>query len=428
MDQVKILIVEDSKMFANVIGNEIRSRLGFSCTIVSSLGAAKETLEKDPDGFFMAVVDLSLPDARDEEIVDFTVSKGISSIVFTGNFNDDIRERILGREVVDYVLKEGIQDVDYLVRAIHRVYRNQFVKVLVVDDSSVTRAHLKNLLSLQKLVILEASSGKEGLEIIKSNPDIRLVITDYNMPEMDGFQFVSAIRKKYSSDRMAIIGISAHGSGVLSAKFLKKGANDFVNKPFAKEELYCRVNQNLEMLEYIDAIHDASNKDYLTELYNRRYFFDVGRKIFENAKRGNLEITVALVDIDHFKKVNDTYGHDAGDMALKFVANIIQKNMRKSDMVARYGGEEFCVLAANMNKDKTREFFEEMRESISGSKIIINPAPDSPDSTPLELKLTVSIGVSTKLSTSLEATINYADENLYKAKESGRNRVVVDGE
>lgn len=428
MDQVKILVVEDSKMFANVISSEIRSRLGFKCTVAATLEDTKKAIDNEPGGYFMAVLDLSLPDARDEEIVDYVISRGIPSIVFTGNFSDDIRERILVKDVVDYVLKESIQDVDYLVRAVHRVYRNQSVKVLVVDDSSVTRMLLKTLLSLQKFTVLEATSGKEGMEVLKDHPDVKLVITDYNMPQMDGFQFVSAIRKKYSSDQMAIIGISAHGSGILSAKFLKKGANDFVNKPFAKEELYCRVNQNIEMLEYIEAIQDASNKDYLTGLYNRRYFFDVGRKIFENARRGNLEITVAMVDIDHFKKVNDVHGHDTGDMALKFVANIIKKNIRKSDMVARYGGEEFCVLAANMNKDKTREFFDELRETISGTKVTVPPPTDKPDASPLELTLTVSIGVTCKLANSLEATINYADEYLYKAKELGRNRVVVDGD
>lgn len=429
MDQVKILVVEDSRMFANVIRSEIHSRLGFKCKVAISLEDAKMLIDGDPGGYFMAILELSLPDARDEEIVDYVISRGIPAIVFTGNFSDDIRERILGKDVVDYVLKEGVQDVDYLVRTVHRIYRNQFVKVLVVDDSSVTRTLLKSLLSLQQFQVLEATSGKEGLEVLRIHPDIKLVITDFNMPEMDGFQFVSAIRKKYSSDRMAIIGVSAHGTGILSAKFLKKGTNDFINKPFIKEELYCRVNQNIEMQEYIEAIQDASNRDYLTGLYNRRYFFDLGRKIYENAKRGNLEVTVAMVDIDNFKKVNDIHGHDAGDKALKFVADIIRKNIRKSDMVARYGGEEFCVLATNMNKKKTRQFFEELRKTIAGSKISINdPDVSNTDAPPMELSLTVSIGISCKLAHSLEATINYADEYLFKAKELGRNRVVVDGE
>jgi diguanylate cyclase (GGDEF)-like protein len=417
MEQVSILVVEDSKMFANVISSEIRSRLGFECHIAESFEAAKKLLGSNPSRFFLAIVDLNLPDANNEEIVDYILSKEIPPIVFTGNFADDMRERILSRDVVDYVLKESIQDVDYLVRTIHRIYKNRSVKVLVVDDSGVSRTLVRSLLEIQQFQVLEAENGKKGLEVLKEHPDVRLVISDYNMPAMDGFEFTSAVRKKFSSDQVAIVGISAHGSGLLSAKFLKRGANDFITKPFAKEEFYCRINQNVEMLEYIQAIQDASNKDYLTGLYNRRYFFDLGRKIYENARRGNLEITIAMLDIDHFKRINDTYGHDAGDIALKTVAALIAGSVRRADLVARFGGEEFCVLVTNMKKEKTTEFFDELRQRIGETKVEIEGG---------EVSLTISIGVNTVLRDSLEATINYADELLYKAKQRGRNRVVVD--
>jgi len=422
MAQVQILVVEDSKMFANVIVNEINSRLGFHCIIATTLEETRRQVEENESGFFLAVLDLNLPDAHDEEIVDYVVSKGIPAIVFTGNFGDDIRERILSKDVVDYVLKEGIQDVDYLVRTIHRIYKNQYIKLLVVDDSSVTRMMLKSLLTIQKFQVMEASNGIDGLQVLKQNPDIKLVITDYNMPEMDGFQLVSAIRKKHNSDRLAIIGISAHGSGILSAKFLKKGANDFVNKPFAKEELYCRVNHNIEMLEYIEAIQDASNKDYLTGLYNRRYFFDLGRKIFENAKRGILDIVIAMFDIDYFKKINDTFGHEAGDVALKKMAAMICDNFRKADVVCRFGGEEFCVLATNMKKEKMFEFFDDLRLRISDN-IIQLPISGGQKK---DISITVSVGVTSVIGNSLEAMVNAADELLYKAKQSGRNCVVFE--
>ncbi|NIM17378.1 MAG: diguanylate cyclase [Candidatus Aminicenantes bacterium] len=421
MAEIQILVVEDSKMFADAISGEIRSRLCFDSVITTSLEETKKLLEKGSSNYFLAVLDLDLIDAHDEQILDYVISKGIPSIVFTGNVSDEVRERILSRKVVDYVLKESTQDVDNLVRVIQRIYKNQLVKVMVVDDPGDTRRLFKSLLSMQKYVVLEAANGEEALEVLEQNPDVKLVITGSSMPEMDGFQLVSEIRKKYRSDRMAIIGICPHGSGILSAKFLKKGANDFVNKPFTKEELYCRVNQNIEMLEKIEAIRDASNKDSLTNLYNRRYFFDLGRKIFENARRGNLDMTIAVIDIDHFKRINDTYGHEAGDMALKCAADVISKNIRKTDLLARLGGVEFCVLATNMKKEKTFSFFDTLRKRIKenefkvGSKVL-----------PIKIALTVSIGVTTRIGDSLEATIDQADQLLYQAKQSGRNKVVVD--
>jgi diguanylate cyclase (GGDEF)-like protein len=417
MSKEQILVVEDSRMFANVIRGEIQSRLGFQCRIAVTFEETRRIIEESVSDFFLAILDLNLPDARDEEIVDYVLSKGLPSIVFTGNFSDDVRERVLSKDVVDYVLKESTQDVDYLVRAVRRIHRNQSIKILVVDDSSVTRMLLKTLLSIQKFIVLEADSGEKGLEVLKQHPDIKMVITDYNMPKMDGFEFVSNIRKKYTSDKLAIIGISAHGSGILSAKFLKKGANDFVNKPFAKEEFYCRVNQNLEMLEYISVIQDASNKDYLTNLYNRRYFFDLGRKIFENAKRGNMNITIGMIDIDHFKKINDTYGHDAGDAALKAVGETICDSIRRSDLLARFGGEEFCLLVTNLKKEKTFDFFDDLRKKLESNVFKVGDK---------EISLTVSIGVKSNISDSLEETINMADELLYKAKQAGRNTVIQD--
>lgn len=421
MAEIQILVVEESKVFADAISGEIRSRLCFDSVITRNLEETKKLLEEGSSNYFLAVLDLDLTDAHDEQIVDYVISKGIPSIVFTGNIGDEVRERILSRKVVDYVLKESTRDVDNLVRVIQRIYKNQLVRVMVVDDPGDTRRLLKSLLSMHKYNVLEAANGEEGLEVLEQNPDVKLVITGCSMPEMDGFQLVSEIRKKYRPDRMAIIGICPQGSGILSAKFLKKGANDFVNIPFTKEELYCRVNQNIEMLEKIEAIRDASNKDYLTDLYNRRYFFDLGRKIFENARRGNLDITIAVIDIDNFKRINDTYGHEAGDMALKCVADVISKNIRKADLLARLGGVEFCVLATNMKKEKTFSFFDTLRKRIKenefkvGSKVL-----------PIKIALTVSIGVTTRLGSSLETTINQADQLLYQAKQSGRNKVVVE--
>lgn len=413
----RILVVEDSKMFANVVRKQIESQLGFNCTIASTFEETRGLLQDGKGNFFMAIVDLNLPDAREEEVVEYIIGKGIPVIVFTANFSDDVRERILSRNVVDYVLKEGTQDVDYLVHTIRRVYKNQSVKVLVVEDSNVTRAFIRSMLETHKFQVIEANNGKDGLKILFQDLEIKLVIVDYNMPNMDGYEFVSRVRKKFKSDQMAVIGISAHGSALLSAKFLKKGANDFINKPFFKEEFYCRINQNIEMLEHIAAIHEASNRDYLTGLYNRRYFFELGQKIYENAKRGNLQMTMAMIDIDHFKQINDSYGHDAGDRALRKVADIISGSVRASDVVARFGGEEFCILASNMKQEKVEPFFNNLRERLAQNKI-------STDSG--EIAFTVSIGVTSLLADSLEATINRADTLLYEAKQKGRNRVSVD--
>lgn len=413
----RILIVEDSGMIANAVRREVFTRLAFECDIASNFEEAKQKIDEKGKKYFVAVLDLNLPDAPGGEIVDYAMANNVPSIVFTGSFEDEIRERMMAENIIDYVVKEGPQAVKHLSYVIERIYKNQSIEVLVVDDSSTSREHVATLLKIQRFKVIQAKSGEEALVRLGQHHDVKLVITDYNMPGMDGFELCARIRQKYSNDQMVIIGISAHGTGLLSAKFLKKGANDFLLKPFVVEEFNSRVSRNIEMLEYIEEIKRASNMDYLTGLYNRRYLFQVGQPLFENAKRSNFTMTTAMFDIDYFKKINDTYGHLAGDMVLKYLGKLLIENLRTADILARYGGEEFCLVTTNMNKEQAGILFERLRTLVEKQVIPTDAGP---------LTVTVSIGVTTKVFDTLDATLNHADELLYEAKEAGRNRVMID--
>ena len=374
-------------------------------------------IDNPRNDFFVALLELNLPDAPDGEIVDYVQSKGIPSIVVTAEYDDTIRERILSKDIVDYVTKESTQDLDFLTDIVRRIFSNQFITAMVVDDSAPSRKTIRHFLERHKFEVIEAVDGEDALHQLERNPETKMVITDYEMPKMDGFELVTRIRKQHKKDKLAIIGMSSHGSGNLSAKFIKKGANDFIAKPFVSEEFYCRINQNIEMIEYIEAIKDVSNKDYLTSLYNRRYFFELGRKLYASSKRGHITITIAMIDIDHFKQINDTYGHDVGDEVLKRVALILGGRFRESDIVSRYGGEEFCILATNMDREHTDRIFDDVRKTIEHSETNIDDN---------KINITVSIGVCTELMNSLEEMIKKADLVLYEAKKRGRNRVMID--
>ena len=136
----------------------------------------------------------------------------------------------------------------------------------------------------------------------------------------------------------------------MSARFIKVGANDFITKPFQPEEFYCRVTQNIDLIEKTQALVDAATKDFLTGLYNRRFFFEKGVGKLERARRERKSVALAMLDIDHFKSVNDTYGHDVGDEVLQVVSKTLQDSARADDLVARLGGEEFCVLMEDINR------------------------------------------------------------------------------
>ena len=265
--------------------------------------------------------------------------------------------------------------------------------------------------------MIEAKNGVEALEKLSENPGIRIVITDHEMPEMDGFDLVTAIRREYDRDRLMVIGVSGSGGAPLSAKFLKHGANDFITKPYLPEELYTRVALNLDILENVSALTNAATRDFLTGLLNRRSFFDVGARIARSTQRGGLAAAVAILDIDHFKAVNDTYGHETGDDVLKVVAELIERHTKRGgDVAARFGGEEFVVMLEVKDPDKVIDYFNELRETLAAQEI------DTPDGM---VSVTASIGVVIQKEINLEAALKIADDNLYAAKNAGRNQVVV---
>ncbi len=421
MGAKRILVVEDNKFVGNLLRNKLQ-KARYSVVWAQDLAQALQLLESGGDDFFAAILDYALPDAPDGEVIDHVVRRNIPSVVFTGLLSDEVRSTVWIKNVVDYVLKDNFSSPDYLVATIQRLERNLVTKVLVVDDSSFFRQVIVDLLKVHRFQILTAADGIEALKVVTEHPDIKLVITDFSMPEMDGFKLTQRLRAKYAKEDMAIIGISAKGENLLAARFIKYGANDFIIKQsFLTEEFYSRVNQCLDGLENVRIIREAAIKDYLTGLYNRRYFFDVGHKLFASAARKSITLSCAMIDIDHFKKVNDTYGHDVGDQALQHIAAILLKRMRATDIVARVGGEEFCVLAVNVEDGNIQGLFEELRQQVAAAPLTISDGR--------ELNLAVSIGVAANNSGySLEEMVKVADEQMYVAKRSGRNRVVVGGD
>jgi PleD family two-component response regulator len=254
----RILVVEDSAVFSNLVKKELETQTGMVVALTKSYAETQKLLTDmeeenffSEDNFFVAVLDLNLPDAPPGKIVDLVRSKNIPSIVFTAEFDDKTRDFIWSKDIVDYVFKRGKQDIQYLVALIKRIHSNHSVKILVVDDSRVFRTRICSLLEVHQYSVLQAGDGAEALKRLGESPDINLVITDYEMPNMDGFVLTQKIREKHNKNEIAIIGISAQGEHGLSARFLKNGANDFICKPFLTEEFYCRVTQNVETIEHL---------------------------------------------------------------------------------------------------------------------------------------------------------------------------------
>ncbi|WP_100643503.1 diguanylate cyclase [Alteromonas facilis] len=411
--QKKVLVIEDSSISMNIIKKLVQqAKLLPICA--STLTEARHLFgESNPEEYLCAVVDYNLPDAPFGEAIDYTIASFLPTIVVTGRVDDETRNHVLGKEVVDYIPKENAQVYDYLSRLMARLEKNKQIGVLVIDSSRNSRTQMSSMLRRHNFQTYEADCAEKGIAMLHERDNIQLVITDQFMPDMTGTELVAELRKSLPKEQLAIIGVSSGNSGLLSARFLKSGANDFLHKPFCQEEFLVRINQNVEYIENVEAIRRAANSDYLTGLPNRRHFFYSVNHVSRNQPENQ---AVALVDLDHFKQINDTYGHDAGDKVLKEVAKLLASQF--SDVhVSRFGGEEFCIYLPDHAPAQVVERLDAFRESLAQKPIRFQQE---------DIKITASIGVTTVGRKNLDAMLATADVLLYQAKSSGRNQVVDD--
>jgi len=413
----KVLIVEDSAVILKILKHLAKQDLILEPLFATSMAEAQALYQKHKDELFAGIIDLALPDAPNGEMVDFLLAENFPVVVLTGSYNEERREALVKQGVVDYVVKESRYSYRYAINMLNRLFKNQQIKVLVVEDSKQYRKHIVRLLTAHKYQVLEAEHGLEALTQLKQHADIKMVITDYNMPEMDGFELVQAIRRQHEKSDMIIIGLSGEGSGLLSIKFIKNGADDFLNKPFQQEEFYCRITNNIESLEQLHKIQDQANRDYLTSLYNRRYFCEQGNILLKQANQNNTELALVAIDLDYFKAVNDEYGHEAGDEVLKFFARALENTLGRF-LVSRIGGEEFCIIVPGLSNEKVVSLVDGFKQHVASQIIDVNEEDI--------LRIAFSAGVTNIKLDNINSMLNQADEYLYRAKEAGRNMVIGD--
>ncbi|SFB45716.1 diguanylate cyclase (GGDEF) domain-containing protein [Rhizobium sp. NFR07] len=406
----EILLIEDSVALSTLLTQRLEEETGAAVTRCGSMAAARGKLQER--SFMLALSGLNLPDAPNGEILNLLDEAGVATIVFTARFDVNAREKYAEKKIIDYIVKDGSRTVDTVVNTVRRFCTNNAYRILVVDDVRTARSGLTDILNRQNFQVLEAHSGRQALEILAGDDTIELVITDYHMPDMDGYELTRRIRETRGSEEIRIIGVSSSSDRLLSASFLKAGASDFIYRPFVPEELQCRIDNNIETLTQLKHLRRLAERDHLTGLANRRHFFDRMRNLGADALSGS----IALLDIDHFKNVNDSYGHDVGDRVLVTLATVMEKMCAAGRHIpARLGGEEFAIFLNKADAFQSHSFCEELRRAIEEANV---PTGNS------KISVTVSIGVvEIEPGETFSNQMNAADQLLYLAKANGRNRV-----
>ncbi|WP_083198350.1 GGDEF domain-containing response regulator [Pararhizobium polonicum] len=403
-------------MFATVLKHGLEAAHGLDVTHCASLAALRSVVEAGGDEFAVAVLDLNLPDAPNCEALDYVISQNIAAIVFTGSFNNRTREDILSRNVVDCVIKSQPDSISHVISVVDRALTNVRTNVLLVDSDETSRAALLGLLRQQQFHVTAAGGGAEALHLLDASDSFDLVITDVTLADMSAYTLLAEIRQRHGEDALSVIALAETADRQHAARFLQSGGTEFIQKPFLVEEFNSRVFQVASIQKRIQALHGIAARDYLTDIYNRRYFFQYGPRLVEQCLRRGETTSIAILDIDHFKRLNDTYGHEVGDLVLKAVATRLRVLVGDEHLLARLGGEEFGVLFNGLDVAAANDFCETLRLDLARAKVT---ADDE------QLSVTVSIGLATIESLeSFENYLNAADQFLYMAKYDGRNRIV----
>jgi two-component system cell cycle response regulator len=300
------------------------------------------------------------------------------------------------------------------------------VKILVADDDAVSRLLMERMLRQTEFEVVTARNGREALEILSKEDGPRLVLLDVTMPEMGGLEVCRAIRHGLRRAYIYVALLTSKDSKEDLVAGLEAGADDYLTKPCHPEELRARLRTGRRILQLEDILVEAheqmrrhATRDSLTQLLNRGAIFDALAAKLTQSRLSGVDFAILLCDVDHFKRVNDTYGHPVGDQVLREVADRLKSNVRRG-VVGRYGGEEFLLLLEGCGPDHVEMVANRICSVIRSVPITTSVGP---------LTITISAGAfgvdRDTLEMSTESAVQQADQLLYAAKRGGRDRAVV---
>ena len=438
MKNKTVLIVDDSSTMRTIIARELEEAGYTVVTAENGMEALVmiEWMDNKPD---LITLDIDMPVMGGFEVCEHLLEKAkkkdenphIGIPVIFVSAKDSLENRRRGFQLGVTVFVSKPFQPQELVNVVNTLLfpPELFVgmTVLVIDDSSSVRRVIQTILTRIGVTVLNASNGLEALQMIDTySGTLDLILTDYMMPEMRGDEVCKLIRQKPYLDQIAILVVSAFSEKDLILSFFKSGATDYLCKPFIEEELIARVEIHLRARQYVKQVEELNkklvyqaNRDALTGLYNRRYFQETLDLEFALAVRHRHEFSCLILDLDFFKKINDSYGHAFGDLVLEEFAAILRIQSRKIDICARYGGEEFVVLLPRTNIGSAAALAEKIRALVE-SHIFKNDLYSH--------QVSCSIGVASLNDHSPDKgdkLVDMADRALYQAKENGRNKVCL---
>lgn len=418
----RILACDDSEFVRKMIKRELES--SFDVVLFEDGLEAYEHLKEDPN-FDFAIIDGEMPNMSGWELIKKIKGElklhDLPVIMLTATDEDFFKNEAFDLGAFDYLKKPfKTGELQKYIKTFFKSEGFREGKALVVEDSIAQNKTICHQLKEKNIWPISAYSGEEAVKKLVSGADIDVILMDIHLPKASGIDVAKVLKKDERFSTMPIIGITS-ASGAEAVEIMKEafgaGIDDFLTKPYNMVEFYARVKANINRSKLMKKLKEESELDFLTRLYNRKTLFRFLEHLVAMANRNNESLSFIILDLDKFKNINDTYGHQTGDEVLKNTANIIKSGIRKADVVGRFGGEEFCIVMPNTDLKNACVVAEKIRKLVEDNGIEVEGK---------KIDITVSLGLS-ELSENddINTLIKRADTALYKAKETGRNRSVA---
>ncbi|MBD2858123.1 diguanylate cyclase [Spongiibacter sp. KMU-158] len=293
------------------------------------------------------------------------------------------------------------------------------MELLIIDDDPITRMALCALAEEWGFVPIEADNAQSALKVLEDPDPPHLLVIDWSMPGMSGPELCKIIRARDDGQFFYIMMLTGREGNEAIVEAMESGADDFVHKPFDYQVLKVRLKAGSRIVRLEQTLNQLASRDPLTQCWNRRMLDELRDNAIAEAKRKQTPLALMVLDIDHFKAINDNYGHPAGDAAIKHVVSVINHNLREYDLVGRFGGEEFVVVLPRTDTESAWGVAERIRAAIQFQPAIIDADT--------KIDMTISIGLAELNQEEGESgaeLFDRADQALLDAKHQGRNRIV----
>lgn len=422
--KLKALIVESAGYYCGLL-DKIFSDIGVDCDIYNS---AEEALAADNNGgYAFILVSRYLGDSSGELFLhryqeQYQLGDALTIMTTSDEVSDITSEANKAGFKVAFNTKDLMSIQSFLTSVVNNRTLDLEGRILYVEDQKSVAAVTVSLFNNYQSEIDHVTNVADAENQFMLN-DYDLVITDYYLTDNEtGNDVINFVRNVDDVDKVhiPILVVSGEADPAKRTTFLRNGANDFIIKPYDADELIVRSSNLIHNKKIFDQVKTQKQEllqlamtDQLTSLYNRHSLFDIGPKYLSDAKRHKFPVSLVVIDLDHFKNVNDTHGHATGDVVLKSIGQVLKEHCRAEDFVARFGGEEFVMLLSHCDIDFAIIKAENLRKEVEAAQ-------------PADLTITASLGVAAmEEGDDFNSLFEKADKAVYEAKETGRNKVVT---